>query len=40
MVEVQHPGTLRFCPGHFLKEKRYQNSVAGIKFYTIDKRTD
>ena len=33
-------GTLRFYPGYFLKDKRYQNSVTGIKFYTIDKPTD
>ena len=31
---------LNFFHGYFLKEKRYQNSVIGIKFYNIDKPTD
>ena len=30
-------GTLRFYSRYFLKEKIYQNSVNGIKFYAIDK---
>ena len=29
-------GTLRFYHGYFLKEKRCQNSVTVIKFYTIE----